>query len=486
MSFAASEYHGYYQLSLCSLRVYLRAKGTPATEPDAYHELLVKLGQRHEQRHLSQLGQYFDARGDVEETRRAVARRDSVIYQPEMKASHPEYGDVVGRPDFFIREGDGYVIGDCKLARRFNEDDHPEIFRQLELYGWLYEQTFGIPPIRIEAYMGDGQTQIVPNDPVRALEVMGSIQSITRLAEEPFEAIGWSKCQDCGYNDYCWKRAKETHAVDMLPGVDQALARAFHKQKATSYDELLLKYDVETLAQVQKDVGGKIRKVGNGARKIFNHAKAFQTGEMIRLQAPAVKKAPNVVMFDVEGIPPHLDYSEKTYLWGLKIFGEKLLAYSPAVATATPEGDCDGWQKFLEVCSAIFAEYGSIPFVHWSSYEKTQVNKYIKKCGDGDGIASRVLENLHDLRPVVEKAFVLPTPTYGLKAIERFAGYKRKLIESGGKWSMATYIEAIETEDPAKASELMGEILKYNEEDLDATWFVYQWVLGNGYRPAGE
>jgi predicted RecB family nuclease len=82
----------------------------------------------------------------------------------------------------------------------------------------------------------------------------------------------------------------------------------------------------------------------------------------------------------------------------------------------------------------------------------------------------------------VENAFVLPTPTYGLKRIEQFAGYKRKLTGAGGKWSMATYIEAVETEDPAKAAELKGEILKYNEEDLDAMWFVYRWVLGNSDR----
>jgi len=485
MSFAASEYHGYYQLSQCALRVHLRAKGMPGAEPDAYHQLLVKLGQRHEQRHLSRLGQYVDARGDVEETRRAVARGDAVIYQPEMKATHPEYGEVVGRPDFFIREGDGYVIGDCKLARRFTEEAHPEIFRQLELYGWLYEKTFGNPPVRIEAYMGDGQTQTVPNDHARALEVLGTIQNLKQLQEEPFEAIGWSKCLDCGYNDYCWKRAKENRAVGMLPGVDQMLAGAFHKQRIISYDDLLSKYDEGTFAEVQKEVAGKLRKVGTAARKILNHAKAFQTGEMIQLQAPDVKRAPNLVMFDVEGIPPHLDYSEKTYLWGLKVYGEKPGAYSPAVAMATPEGDCEGWRKFLGECSAIFTEYGSIPFVHWSSYEKTQVNKYVKKCGDDDGIANRVLENLYDLRPVVENAFVLPTPSYGLKLIEQFAGYKRSLRESGGKWSMATYIEAVETEDPAKASQLMGEILKYNEEDLDALWFVYQWVLGNGYRPAG-
>src|SRR5688572_27432474 len=112
-------------------------------------------------------------------------------------------------------------------------------------------------------------------------------------------------------------------------------------------------------------------------------------------------------MFDVEGIPPHLDYSEKTYLWGLKIFGDKPRVYSPALATAAPEGDCEGWVNFLSECKAIFAEYGPIPFVHWSSYEKTQLAKYVKKFGDHGNIASRVSENLYDLRPVVENAFVL-------------------------------------------------------------------------------
>jgi len=42
---------------------------------------------------------------------------------------------------------------------------------------------------------------------------------------------------------------------------------------------------------------------------------------------------------------------------------------------------------------------------------------------------------------------------------------------------MATYIEAVETEDPVRASQLMSEILKYNEEDLDAMWFVYKWII---------
>jgi hypothetical protein len=42
---------------------------------------------------------------------------------------------------------------------------------------------------------------------------------------------------------------------------------------------------------------------------------------------------------------------------------------------------------------------------------------------------------------------------------------------------MADSIEAVEAVDPAQASRLMGEILKYKEEDLDATWFVDQRIV---------
>jgi hypothetical protein len=51
---------------------------------------------------------------------------------------------------------------------------------------------------------------------------------------------------------------------------------------------------------------------------------------------------------------------------------------------------------------------------------------------------------------------------------------------------MADSIEAVETEDPAPASRLMGEILKYNGEDMDATWFVYQRIVANSREPVGE
>ena len=259
-TFAASEFHSYYQLKPCSLRVYLRARGVAPGEPDAYHKLLARLGERHERRHLEGLGEHVNANASVEATREAVAKEERVIYQAALRVTHPRCGDVVGVPDFLIRDGAGYLIRDCKLSRRFSEDFHPEIFRQLELYGWLYEETFGRPPIRLEAYMGDGQLRTVTYQPDRALAALSFIQEVKALAEEPYDPIGWSKCLDCGFSEFCWGRARERRDVAQLPGVDQALARALRVERIETYDDLLARHTEATLAEIKKDVGGKPRR----------------------------------------------------------------------------------------------------------------------------------------------------------------------------------------------------------------------------------
>jgi predicted RecB family nuclease len=71
---------------------------------------------------------------------------------------------------------------------------------------------------------------------------------------------------------------------------------------------------------------------------------------------------------------------------------------------------------------------------------------------------------------------MLPLPSYGLKVVEEYVGFKRTQDEYGGAWSMAQYIEATETEDEDARQKVMDTILKYNEEDLAATWAVLVWL----------
>jgi predicted RecB family nuclease len=87
-----------------------------------------------------------------------------------------------------------------------------------------------------------------------------------------------------------------------------------------------------------------------------------------------------------------------------------------------------------------------------------------------------VKTNLLDLLTVARNSIIVPVPSFSLKVIEQYIGFKRSQSEFGGQWAMAMFIGATETSDESKRKQLMDEILKYNEEDLAATWAVFQWL----------
>jgi len=162
----------------------------------------------------------------------------------------------------------------------------------------------------------------------------------------------------------------------------------------------------------------------------------------------------------------------------LQVCGARPRECQQAVADFGADGDRNGWERFLDIAAVVFRDYGDIPFVHWATYEKTNVSKYVERYGDRDGIAARVLANLCDLLRVTRDSVVLPTHSYSIKQVEGLVGYKRKLEEYGGSWSMAHYIKAVETEDEQLRRETMDKILQYNREDLEATWAVLGWLKG--------
>jgi len=135
-----------------------------------------------------------------------------------------------------------------------------------------------------------------------------------------------------------------------------------------------------------------------------------------------------------------------------------------------------GWEEFLAKAKWIFDNYGQIPFVHWWSYEKTNIGKYIKQYGDRNGTAVKILSNLVDLHRISKESIVLPISSFSLKVIEKYVGFKRKLAEYGGGWSIVKYYDASESESEELRNNIMDEIIEYNKEDLAATWAVLQWL----------
>lgn len=479
-------------ISRCDRRVWVKADGTiEAKEPSELKIALGKLGLEHEAKRAAEFPDLVDL-GDVkpleEQVRRTaeeVEKGEMVTYQGALVAHH-DFGDgeveIVGLPDFIIPVDGGHVIQDAKLARSI--DDKPGIELQLQIYGWLFEQVVGEPLVGLEVFSGQGEVIPLSLDNGAALAELAELYRLSNLGSEPFEVVGWSKCQTCDYTDHCWKPAFKARQPGVLPDVDVGMGKAFAAEGLTTFDEIPRVFDVESLAEFPRPWGRKTQRVGETkAVRIMRSVESFENDEPIVFATPEIPEHEHYVMFDLEGLPPEEDGPDRVYLWGMQVYPADGSPPDEAVfplAGFGEGGDEQGWFDFLAGAATIMDGYGeSIPFVHWSAYEKTKIRKYIELYGDPDGIAEQILEvNLLDLLPITRNSVTFPLPSYSLKVLEEYLGYERKLEGYKGDKSIARYMEAADSNDQSHRDEIVAELCQYNGEDLEATWVVQKWLMG--------
>ena len=485
--FKATDVFQYYKPSPCARRVSYIAHGIePEQRDDPFMELLRTLGERHEKTHVATFPGILDLSflkddPDERERRTLAAIQDGVpaIYQPRFRQVVPLDDDsieLIGEPDFLLRatDGAGYVVRDSKLARNVLSSRHAGIPAQLQIYGYLYELAAGAPPAALEVHNGAGD--IVRIDYRGASAVLDLLREHRRLrAADPaaYEPVGLTKCGGCGYEDRCGDEARAARDVSLLSPVDQKKARAFHARGITSIDQIPPAID----GADHRDMfwqGKKNPRVTDTAARLRRFAEAFLTGQPVVIETPDLPDPARCVFLDLEGLPPYLDELEKIYLWGIKDYRGDAPRFLPALADFGPEGDRAGWERFLAIAAGLLSATPDLKFIHWGSYERTAIERYRNLYG-GE-VADRVLANLVDLLSVTRASIVLPVPSYGLKSVEKLAGYERKLADYQGSLAMARYIEACETDEEAAREGIVNEILAYNEEDLDATRAVMEWV----------
>ncbi len=261
-------------------------------------------------------------------TLEAIANEVPVIYQPAFSVRHRIAGtdvEIVGAPDFLILDGDGYVIRDCKMSRHIEAEIHPEIMVQVQLYGWLFERSTGVPAKALQVYNGMKEIVGVEDDGGEwALAVLDNLLRIRLLDEEPYEPVGWSKCGGCGFNARCMEKAEADGSVALVPDVDQSLARTLRGIGVTTRKELLSKFDFVSLSELKTSARAKSA-ASRQDRRAHHPVRTSRWRPSRRRFSPLLqfRSFPNYVMFDLEGMPPHLDEIENIYLWGMQVFGDE-------------------------------------------------------------------------------------------------------------------------------------------------------------------
>jgi uncharacterized protein len=480
MRISASAWYELYNPSECAKRVRLIAAGVQGAEPGAYEVVLEELGKRHEANYLATLGPPVHIAAGSDEERMAAALEAihsaaSVIYQPFFKIT---IGDVelVGNPDFLVLTDAGYLIRDAKLARHTAQDEKPEIWHQLQSYGFLYETVVGHRAAGLQVYDGLGNLQDVPYEGADAFGI--ALAQLVRLRTSPletYEPCGWSKCQSCPFKSTCWAAAEAKQDVSLVYGVSQEMAISLQDADIATIT-VLANMDRGALSQVAYRWGDKVRTVSKAAESIQRSAQALRDGREIAIQPPVIPQSANYVSFDLEGLPPGYELNDRIYLWGIQVYGANPGPYQGITSDFGPDGDRNGWLAFLKAMGEIFETHGDLPLIVYSAYEATHVRQYIQRHGDWNGVGARVLRNIWDMLPEVRKSVALPLYSYSLKQVEQHVGFQRTQDEFGGSWSVAHYIKAIETADSILRDAIVGEILTYNKEDVEATWRIFEWL----------
>lgn len=485
-SFSAANFYKLYKPSKCERRVWLDAnKPELASDDNDFIELLKARGKTVEFRHLETLGAYeeprahiYDYRARHEETLELIKNQTPIIYQPVLL----DPDGLLAIPDFLIFEPhtQNYKLRDVKLAKNIN--GHPEIALQLGLYRLAVERVLGYTP-RIELVLGD--STLIDFEPATESEVISAIDniiSLKHLKTEPFEPVGWSKCNQCVFFNYCWENAVRKHDIATVPYVDQGTFIALTNLEVTNYDHLH-EFSEELLADIKRPWGKRYQRIGSSiAKKIKLQIDALKSNHIIQHKKLELPLGYNpgqrpVVIFDIEDDPFDLDLGVKVYLWGVLISGQEGLQVTNLIlAEPGIVGDEKGWFSFLYYASQVFENYGDIPFIHYSPHERTMVSKYIERYGDYRGVGIRVFNNLWDMYRYIEQSLFLPVHSYGLKHIEKMVGFKRSQADYGGLWSIIQYDKYDQASTYEEAEAILKDILTYNKEDLVATLKVYEWL----------
>ncbi len=352
-------------------------------------------------------------------------------------------------------------------------------------------------------------------------------------------------CAECEWREVCHEEMVAADAVTLLPGVTPTRAQAHYEVGVTTIGDLA-HLDIRTAALVEAGVDtaslvaaasgqsadtavgqfARARDVGalvgagihtaGDAQSLCSRTALYSTvkaaglvpaidqARVHRLQR--VHRARNVdfVAIDRAAVELDIDIEDDSggicYLIGVKETtrsrGEVKTRYLPFVTWEhTPEAEARVFAEFFGyvfdlVERARKNKTGAVRAFHYTDHESRFFLHLAEKHAGAPGVPTveAVQEFLDsevwvDMHPILAKQLVWPTENLTLKSLAKYVKFFWRDDEPGGANSVAWYHEAIGEGEDADAARTR--ILEYNEDDVEATFVLREWVtrFGAARRP---
>ncbi|WP_286219240.1 TM0106 family RecB-like putative nuclease [Paraoerskovia sediminicola] len=426
-------------------------------------------------------------------------------------------GEFHGLADFIVRSGEGadaiFTVVDAKLARSAKVD----ALLQLGAYADQLEAAgFPVAP-EARLVLGTGAetshrlADLLPVFRERRVRLRSLIAE--RVADAAPVAWGDPRYSACGACDHCTAEVVANDDVLQVAGMRRTqrdrlraagittmteLARATRGPRdmsAATFEKLRRQAAMQTgLAVVDGTVVWTERDADGQEVEQQRSWTVVDPGAVERLPAPS----PGDIFFDFEGDPLWTDAAGQD--WGLDyLFG--LVERPTEPGSRAPfhafwahdlTQERAALVAFVDYVTERRRRYPDLHVYHYAPYEKTHLVSIAARHGVYEEEVDDLLREgvLVDLYATVRESVRISTGSYSIKKLEPL--YMGEHLRSGDVTdaaasivAYATYGEARDSGDEARADELLAGIRDYNRYDCDSTLVLLEWLRWAAERAGG-
>ncbi|MFA6522728.1 MAG: TM0106 family RecB-like putative nuclease [Patescibacteria group bacterium] len=372
------------------------------------------------------------------------------------------HGHWVGHPDVLERvEGKSqlgnwyYIALDIKRSHRLKD----EYMLQGAFYGELLQKLQGVKPRRGYVMHTDGTVEHYE------LEAM---YSQFRLTLDEIEAIFDGKHPEhfltagCKQSPYYLLCSEETHSCDDL----SRLNRIWRSEVSMMREAGI--HTVTDLANAKLDALKNVHGVTmDRLYTLQQQAIALTDKKIITLGEVDLPDEPGVALvLDIESDP----LRDVDYLFGVLVVKGDEKTYHSFLAR-TPEEGPRAWQEFV----TFLQDYQGANIYHYGWYEVDVCSRLANLHGAPDSVRLQLSEHMIDILNRLREKVIFPLPFYSLKDIATHLGFRWRTSGASGLDSVLWFHEWLEDHDEG----VLQTIVDYNEDDVQATWFLREWAKKN-------
>lgn len=479
----------------------------------AFAQLLADKGRLHEQQCL----EHYRAEGrtvyEVPQRPRGesfaewVARLDDpltgkhdVIYQLPLA-----HDGIRGIADFVLRVVDpatgaiSYEPVDAKLARSEAKPGH---LLQLCFYAEALEARTGVLPEHVHLWLGSGVVESIRTVDVLAYWRRLRTQLRELLAEEPDAAadtvpVPCTHCEFCDFSLVCDAQWRAEDSLVFVAGLRSAEREALELAGVTTTSALAaLDPDsavegvrperlTKVVTQAELQIAARVLPDGDAPpHKVIPAGEDPTWGRGFELMP---EPDDGDVFLDFEGHPFWQPDGDLFFLFGwIERDASGDWVYRTLWAHDRDE-EATRTRELIEHLAARRAAFPGMHVYHYNHTERSSLVRLSERYGVGQATLNELIDTgaFIDLMTVAGNAVQVGTESYGLKHLERLAGFVRDHEVGAGAGAVLEYEAWVTDGDP----EHLRRIAEYNDDDVRATLALRDWLVdqrpdGLGWRAA--